>query len=272
MRKVTSSHIHFLGRVVGCWMVSSAFAWPGIIFTDNFDSSARAPTQNGASWGGNRRTAVSASQASSGNYSLEFTFEGGPSGADAFAEQRISLPPRPAYWFKYRLYIPQNYAHRTQATEGTNNKFLAVYRDPYGAPGFQVNFSLQPNGNGGSHLDAHHYRDGREQRIRRAANDFITSSDRGKWIEIVAEIRVPSSPSAYDGVMRLTKNGQVVASITDLGSWGGEGMNYIDEAYFLGWANSGFDQTTLMYIDDVEISDTPFGTTTPSPPTNVIVR
>jgi hypothetical protein len=266
MRKDHRFDFRFLSSVAVLSLASSA-ATSATIFTDSFENGSLASAQNGASWGGSRDTAISTSRYFSGQSSLQFTFEAGPLGDDAFSEQRINLPRRSAYWFHYKLFIPSNYHHRSDGA--SNNKFLAVYRAPYQTPGYQVNFSLQPNGAGGSNLDIHHYRNGSEQKVRRVATNFITDADRGKWMDVIAEIRVPSSSTAYDGVMRLTKNGSVVASVTDLGAWGGTDANYIDQAYFLGWSNSGFNDTTVMYIDDVVISDTPIGAVVPRAPTNV---
>lgn len=242
------------------------------LFTDGFEKGTLDRTaQNGVSWIASQATAVNNGQAASGQYSLRFSFAGVPRGEDSFAEQRIALPSKPAYWFKYKLYVPANYAHRSDSY--SNNKFLAVYQSPYQKEnsGFQVNFSLQPNGSGGSNVEVHHYNNGSEGPVRwDVVKNFISDADKGKWMDLIAEVRVPASASSADGIMRLWKNGQQVVNITNLASWGGSGKNYIDQAYFLGWANSGFDQTTLMYIDDVQISDTPFAAgPTPNPPTNV---
>lgn len=247
-------------------------ATAGTLFTDGFEAGTLDRTaQNGVRWIDSQATAVSNGQSAAGQYSLRFTFDGVPRGEDSFAEQRIALPSRPAYWFRYKLYIPANYAHRSDSY--SNNKFLAVYQSPYQKEnsGFQVNFSLQPNGSGGSNVEVHHYNNGSEGPVRwDVVRNFISDTDKGKWMDIIAEVRVPASATSSDGIMRLWKNGVQVVNITNLASWGGSGKNYIDQAYFLGWANSGFDQTTLLYIDDVQISDTAIDAgTVPNPPTNV---
>jgi hypothetical protein len=267
----TFSRKRTLTAVLAALALSTA-ATGATLFTDGFEAGTLNRTaQNGVSWINSQATAVSNTQAASGQYSLRFTFAGVPRGEDSFAEQRIALPSRPAYWFRYKLYIPTNYAHRSDSY--SNNKFLAVYQSPYLKEngGFQVNFSLQPNGSGGSNVEVHHYNNGSEGPVRwDVVRDFVSDADKGKWMDLIAEVRVPASATSSDGIMRLWKNGQQVVNITNLASWGGSGKNYIDQAYFLGWANSGFDQTTLLYIDDVQVSDTPISAgTVPNPPTNV---
>ncbi len=260
-----------IGALILGGTMSSTAARSATLFSDGFESGRLDASQNGISWTSSESTAVSSDRAFSGTRSLKFTFEAGGLGDDAFAEQRVRLPQRGEYWFKYRLYIPTNYTHRSD--EPSNNKFLAVYRSPYTDPGFQVNFSMEPSGNGGSNLDVRSYNNGSEGRSRALSSNFISTADRGTWIEVIAQVKVPTSSTSADGVMKIWKNGTQMGNITNLASWGGSGENYISEAYLLGWANSGFSQETLMYIDDVVIADSAFDApVTPNPPTAVTVR
>jgi hypothetical protein len=271
------------GAHVAAFTFAAAFAMSlsnaTTLFTDGFESGNLSHTENGVAWIDSQSVAVTSSVAASGKYSLQFNFAGVPDGQDSWAEQRISLPQRSDYWFKYKLYIPTNYYHRTQTYEA-NNKFLAVYQAPYlkTNTGFQVNFSLEPNGSGGSDVEVHHYNGGVEGPVQLVYRNFITDVDKGKWMELIAEVKVPTSATSNDGVMKLWKNGQQVVNITNMASWGGTGKNYIDQAYFLGWSNSGFTQSTALNIDDVQIADsqltsgTAAGAVTPNPPTNVTVQ
>jgi hypothetical protein len=70
--------------------------------------------------------------------------------------------------------------------------------------------------------------------------------------------KVPSTISARDGVAELWKNGATIMSNKTLNSGGtSAALNNMDECYILGWANSGFTQETVMYVDNVVFSDTP---------------
>lgn len=245
-----------------------------LYFYDDFDGSFG--QQTGVTWGEGVRTTVavpsypngSCAITTSGN-ALRFAYQAAADGADSFAEQRLALTENATdIWIKFDLFIPCNYVHRSQADGGVNNKFFAIYRDPYGVPGFQVNFSLSPNvGNDRSELELHYYYNGVEQGIITTNDsdlsppdfvlpDFIVvGQDRGRWHRIVLRVKVPTGDNTNDGVMQLWKNGTQFVNITRLNSWGGTNANYIDEAYILGWANSGFAQETVFYVDDIIISN-----------------
>lgn len=267
MKNETFSGYRRFYRLISVLVAALMWSVPapaGVLFSDGFESGSFASSQNGISWGGGNSTSVSSQRAYNGRYSLRFTFESGRSGDDAFAEQRIRLPQRNEYWFKYRLYIPSNYHHRSDGA--SNNKFIAVYRDPYSSPGFQINLTLYPNSSGGSDVRVHYYNNGSEWSPRSIASKFIDAADKGAWMEVVVQVKVPSSSSSNDGIVRLWKNGKLVGGVTDLASWGGSGENYISEAYLLGWANSGFNEETVLYIDDVAIGDGPFDAGAPQTP------
>jgi hypothetical protein len=244
------------------------------IFSDNFDTGATAAAQNAASWQAPTSTvAVTKSTAASGCCSLGFTYGGSAIGGQGMAQATLAVPQRTTYWFQYKLFVPSNYYHRNN-DGASNNKFLAVYAMPYSNPGFQINLSTEPNGSGGSNLDVHYYNNGSEQTPVAAATNFIGSGDLGKWMSLVIQVAVPSGSSSQNGIVNVWKNGQQVVNITNLASYGGA-SNFINEVYFLGWANSGFTATTVLNIDDLVVADTPLtgtstGTSTP-PPTSTVV-
>ncbi len=88
---------------------------------------------------------------------------------------------------------------------------------------------------------------------------MLTQAERGTWHHFVAHVRVPASATSNDGVIQLWKDGALIADYQTFDMYGGDGENYMDEAYLLGWANSGFAETTVFYIDNVVIADTPIG-------------
>jgi hypothetical protein len=237
--------------------LGSGHSMAGVLFEDGFESGNRRTAMNGFYWGGSTdNVRPTTSRALTGNYSLEFPFAGVPSGQDSFEEQRIHFgKPYTELWFKYDLYIPSNYVHRRN--EGDNNKFFAIFNNSY-RPGFQVNFSLYPDyrtNSGGSNIVIHYFRNGVEQPYIDEEVPFIRSADLGKWHRIVMHFKVPTTLNTSDGVMEIWKNGELIISKRNLASNGTSGLNYMDEAYILGWANSGFSQTTYMYVDNFVISD-----------------
>ena len=248
-----------------------------ILFQDGFESGNLNHTQNNIRWSpGGARTSISTTRVRSGVRSLEFSFEAAANGQDSFSEHRIMLNPGVGYtdlWIRYDLYVPANYYHRTQS-DSANNKFFALFRDPYTSPGFQVNFSTEPNGSGGSNIDVRYFNNGLGQgsRSQASADNFLTSTDAGRWHNIIMHFKVPTGQNTNDGVMQLWKNGSEIINITDLASWGGSGMNYFDQAYVLGWSNSGYAQQTDFYVDNFVISDTPLGVNPPGAPGSINVQ
>lgn len=248
-------------------------AWAAPLFQDGFESGTLDHTDNGVSYGSSVYTTVSNERARTGQFALRFEFEGGATGEDAWAEQRLSFPDQTELWVAYDLFVPDNYHHRTESG-ASNNKFLAIYRAPYTDPGFHLNWSVNPDGNGGSNLALHRYRNGIEQSSRPPTDDLgvgvITAEDRGQWIHIEAFIRVPSSADSEDGVMRMWKDGTLVTDETALNNYGGDDENYFNELYLLGWSNSGFDEDTIVYIDNLTLSERSLAA--PKPPRNPTLR
>jgi hypothetical protein len=259
-----------LSALAGACVLASTTIHAGVIFTDNFDTGSTAGPQNGAAWRAPTSTVqVSSAQSFTPSYSLQFTYAGVASGQDGMAQATMDLPQRSEMWFHYKLYIPSNYVHRSDGA--SNNKFLAVYAAPYQTPGFQINLSTEPNGSGGSNLEIHHYNNGSEQTVVPAASNFIATPDLGKWMDLVIQVRVPTSGSSANGIVAVWKNGKQITNVTNLQAYGGS-SNYINQCYFLGWANSGFANTTYLYIDQLTIADSSLlsntqPTNTPDPPT-----
>ena len=259
----------FIYGVLTLLSLSSQLASAEALFTDGFESNDLSHSEGGVSYGASESASVSDALPRTGNYSLRFRYSAAASGQDSFSEQRVGYSNTSELWIKYDLFIPANYNHRND-TGPDNNKFLAIYRNPYRTPGFQVNWSLSPNGSGGSNINLHRYRNGEEQSTISPAggigNDFITSADHGNWIQIIARVKVPSSSSANDGIMQMWKgtwNGSAwshtqVTNETTLDCYGGDNENYMSELYLLGWSNSGYTEETIFYIDNVEINDAPF--------------
>jgi hypothetical protein len=254
---------------IGISIVFSTLLCADNLFTDGFESGDLSHTENGVAYAYGTNTSVSTENKLEGDYALRFRYKAAADGKDSFSEQRLRYPQTNELWIKFDIYIPTNYVHRTQ-NGASNNKFLAIYRNDYRDPGFQVNWSLNPNGTGGSDLSLHRYRNGAEQEAISPSGgigkDFLSADDLGKWINIIAHVKTPSNESANDGVMQMWKNGVLVCDENELNNYGGQNENYMDELYLLGWSNSGFAEDTIFFIDNIVIDNKPF--VRPKSPTN----
>lgn len=240
------------------------------IFQDNFDSGKLDHTENGAQWGGantgdDDSVQLTTERAKSGTHSLKFTFGGGATGDDAFSEQRFK--PGKAYsdvWYQFDLYVPTNYYHRKDYP--ANNKLMAIYKDPY--PGaFHILLQMTPNGDeGGSRIGWHDHTHPDTYPV--SGYDFITPEDRGKWFTVTVRIKAPTTTSSNDGIVQLWKNGKQMLDVNNaVGT-----ATVTDSMYILGWANSGFSQTTSLHIDNFIFSNTPIAAKAPTAPANLVVQ
>ncbi len=234
----------------------------GVLFSDSFESGDLSGSENGITWEGQVSTYVTTDNANSDTHSLAFKFSAKPDGEDSFSEQRFKLG---AYytdiWISYDLFIPENYYHRSQS-ESTNNKgYLYLWSGDYGNPdGPGMGPNLWPNGDGSSNHSFYMWGPGLDKHIWDAAPESILLSDRGQWIKIVCHYKYATA-AANDGVAEIWKvySDDTVTKIQDIqnGSWYVKGQQGFTTGYLLGWANSGFDEETIFYVDNFVVSTEP---------------
>jgi hypothetical protein len=96
-------------------------------------------------------------------------------GEDSFQEQRVRFGR--AYnemWVSFDLYVPTNYQHRNDSP--SNNKFFAIFNNNYN-PGWQLNFSLTPDGSQGSRVGIYYYGNGVNQQVDAHSHAFQGALD-----------------------------------------------------------------------------------------------
>ena len=110
----------------------------------------------------------------------------------------------------------------------------------------------------------------------------IVTDDKGHWMTIVIHVKYASA-SNDDGITEVWKTNwhgdtEKLMNIHD-GPWystapDGTKARGFDQGYFLGWANSGFAEETVFYMDNVTFSTDPLSndyvpvnTAAPKPPT-----
>lgn len=255
-------------------LACAQYAAAGVLLQDDFESGGLYKLQTGTGrWGESNAGSgdsvrVNTILPKTGNYSLQFVFGGGPTGADAWAEQRFELGGKHAeVWVKYDLYVPSNYYHRPDVP--SNNKaFVHLWSGDYNTgKGLGGGFEIQADGAGGSIIDFHPFRpDSSHLRDTIRGGKGIEPSDRGKWVEFICQIKAASS-SNNNGIARVWKTPQggtkkLIFERTDVKLYNADG-NFFERGYLLGWANSGFTNTTTLYIDNVVISNSAIGASGP---------
>jgi hypothetical protein len=239
------------------------------IFEDGFETGSHAPSSGGFAWGAARAGAdthgyddvlVSSKISHSGSYSLEFLF-GGDEDGQAWAEQRFGFTEaQTEVWLEYYLYVPDGtegwsaaFAHRVTTHDG--NKFFALWGGTYEGSDSKVLLSYRygdagpesrlypitmlPQGWTRSHYEYEYYN--------------IFEGLRGTWIQYRIYVKSDTAPAAGDGVLRVWQNGALRIDFTGTTSKTGASNVSFRNGYLLGWANSGFDEDTRIFIDDFKV-------------------
>jgi len=188
---------------------------------------------------------------------LKFTFIGNSSSTvDATSEARFDLGAiYTDISIEYDLFIPTNYSHVVPSDRADNNKFFRLWQKTYGdiTTGNQLGASMLAN-SGGSVLgtDYQMFPGWGTSTAIVQYKSFITSADLGKWHTIKIWVKSGASLGDY-GFIKIYKNGNLI--IEDKGlpviNKLTQGWRY---GYILGWSNSGFRQTTNLYVDNVVMS------------------
>jgi len=229
---------------------------------------------SGGTWNSAEKVTVSSSVARTGSYAAKFHFPGNTDlAADAWAELRFDLAKlNTEVWFQYDLYIPSNFKHRNPSGPG-NDKFLRLWGTIYDDVE-KVGLSTFPN-NGYSSISGE-WNDkvlgltngGGMTAYPPSSSNAITASDVGTWVTY--KIYAKQSTSSSNGTLKLWKNGTLILDATNkINNYTSSETHAFRYGYILGWSNSGYDQDTDFYLDNVVIatqeSDLP-GTKAPMPP------
>lgn len=236
-------------------------------FSDGFEA-GKLTNANGFKWTSATHTSVSDERSYKGRYSLRFEFPGGPIGTDSWSEQRFDMGRYVSeLWIEYWLYVPANFICRDNPPNGA--KLLNLWRDIYSdvAGGtWRISFGY---GNG---------RCGKATLIDLGSSrwDFNSWASNGPWSEGIQRpdwlggdgpivlgawnhvrfyTRAASGRQAEDGKARIYMNGKLLINYERARFYNYYGMPVdasLRNGYFMGWSNSGFDEMTVFYIDDVK--------------------
>lgn len=221
-----------------------------VLFSDDFEAGNLSKRVGNASWNASTSVSVATDQAVSGRYAARFTFNGSSSiSEDAFAELRFDVGAlQQSLWIQYKLFVPSNYVHRN-GDGATNNKLIRLWGADYGDVE-KVGYSMWArSGMSSVATDWNYNGQGIGPKDGEYSN-FITSADLGRWMTI--KIFVQAATSSRLGTMKLWKNGQLIIDDSNkINNYWSSNPHAYRYGYLLGWSNTGFTNTTYMYIDDV---------------------
>ncbi|HEV2734809.1 MAG TPA: hypothetical protein VGV85_08210 [Longimicrobiaceae bacterium] len=254
------------------------------VFSDGFDTGARSPQQNGYGWTFTQNGAdgdavgISSTVARTGAYSMKFTYGGNANLCDdAFSEQRFTLGENlPEAWFEYYVFIPAGgtaagtkFYHRspTCAAENdanginSNNKFFALWDVDYIDKDVRVMVEYRRSKTA---ADGDSYMYGMWCSDTRVCSDWgwpghlwdpaFTDAMKGRWVQVRIHAKVADSKATANGLLEVWVDGALRINMKnlDLAASAG-GNNWFRNSYLMGWSNSGFNQTTAVYLDDFKI-------------------
>lgn len=240
------------------------------------------------SWFDNFGTAVSSEQAYAGTRSLKVPFEGYP---EEVKELWYGFDVNKAeVWIHYRIFIPPNYTivdsdPSSALALGGSDKEWVLCSDGYSTnyPTLILGRYFQRRTEDGGdpiipptkvfqlgNMSATDITGVRE--FTALPNDsaayekeclFDLAVDLGTWQRRILHLKMPTSAVSNDGVCEYwnTKANGITYKVVDIqdGAWYGAnlnstGGNYVNRGYVLGSNNSGFDEETDFFIDDVIFS------------------
>lgn len=267
--------------LLACSVFLAEQSYARTLFIDDFETGSRSNEINGYGWGAvdagagaDAKPQVSKDIAHSGNYSLKFTYGGGPDGDDAWSEQRYQLGEnRNEVYIQWYQYFPDGteglgakWRHR-QSSGPDNNKFLKLWADKYRGYTVTTGIITYPGGNNGEDLCYISY--GTNMRGDVGTGGYPPATKiipLGRWVKFQYHAKTATSAN-NDGVIQLWMDDELIIDQQHLDMYPIGGVeNFLRHGYIQGWSNSGFDQTTSTYIDDFQISDTYIGGNPPSAP------
>ncbi len=246
------------------------------LFSDNFESYAVGAQPSGSPWLSNGifpGVNVTDTIAASGNKSLEFIFKGTSNCTDSTEEANFDLGQvYPNLWFDSWWYFPNGtddlgsarYYNRDQAfcgSEGSNNnKFIDFWGTQLSNPGDSraaynyVLFCMQlwrENSNFISGIDLL-----LNQNYVIPDYNLVTNSTVGHWVRVRTYMKSSSGYGVHDGGFKLWVGNNLIWNITNedtsYSTAYSLGMRY---GYLMGWSNSGFNNETHVYLDNVSWYD-----------------
>ncbi len=237
------------------------------IFSDGFESGDLEGAEGGSWYGGVRR-GVSDEFARTGTYALRFDYPGNEDLAvDSFSEVRATFAGNdaPEIWLEWWLFVPANYEHR-DGDGGDNNKFVIVGYDDKLHGGWQepggwtTRMEVLPDSAEGAHSRGRIVYGNESTGFSseydlddRRPSGVISDRDRGRWVRYGFHVRLAESIEVRDGEVALYKDGELMAENLGVPLAGFDFANPINCFELMGWANSGFDEDTVFYIDDVRV-------------------
>lgn len=237
-------------------------------FSDDF-SGGVIHNANGFTWGGNAQGKLSTDIAYVGTHSMKFSF--GPQepggGSHWWSEQRFTMGRNlKEIWVEFYLYYPDGtegfsapYFHKQAAP--SNNKFFRLWGGTHSTEDYgrfnKVGMSTQNYGS--TQIGFEYTREiwgsgigfgGQLIPWAHQVTDYL-----GRWLQIRMHYKHVSAPFAKDAVWQLWVDGVLKINNQNMDQKWDPDIQHWSVGYIMGYDNSGFDQTTHIYLDAFKFYD-----------------
>lgn len=250
-----------------------------LLFVDRFIGGVRAPPQNGVGYtstNGPEPILIVPDATSSSGFAMRLAYRGVPAGQDSFTEQNGRLGELPEVFICTTYRIPANYFHRDD-TGPDNNKGLRLFggmragasRDSaYQHSSAKAGYSTLPHATtspayGTSDIIITEFGTTEGSTGNYGTGPWV------KWFQADSIIKIglyaksgtvtgTTNPLSGQGIVRIWRNGHKVYDRADLPIGITGANNKFQYFYFTGWANSGFAETTYIYVHEFIVARQPF--------------
>lgn len=219
-----------------------------------------------------------------GANSLRFRYAAGAN----WSEQRYDLGKGyPEIWISYWIRVPTNYK-RGLGSSNVNNKWFDILMGPMSqySNGTVSRIEMQdwPGSSNSMNINIA-FRNGSDGKYKNSNmySQFVTPADAGKWMHLVYQLRASATTSTTDGIIRMYRRWEnetgytLINELVNLNVGIGAGSvssGYLGwgSGYFMGYANSPYNNDTEWLIDDFIVSDTSLFLNPPKPPSSITVN
>ena len=266
-------------------MLFSAAGQSEVVFQDSFESGGLDAKSGGSFWRSAVSTRVSAEKASDGDYAAKIQFRGNSNlRRDSNGYMKFHLGQElPDVWMRYDLFVPDNYEQRIPSDSRHENKgFVTLWggheSNPFSSSALRSGVSFWPlaakqssaESAGDSYATANYSSNGKtmphigHDQPATVIDADESNGDAGKWMSVYINVKAADA-GAKNGRIAVWRcaapcgfssldesNALFVAS--DLGN-SHSNVSGFDRGYLFGWAATGFDENTELYVDNVVIAD-----------------
>lgn len=261
--------------IVFIFLLIPCLSWGATYLSDSFESGNLTSSEGIGSWTGfeyrsGDAGALSTDMAHTGTYSAKFTFTGNASLEDDAQSQLVFNFGQniQEFWLQYYVFFPSNYDIR--ATGGSDNtKLFVIWGDSYSTDPLAMGMEMENDERAGFKAYVAGYPAalscaGLFGYVPGGLRWTLESGDKNKWIKF--KFHVKRDSGAGDGMFEMWVDDVKEIELLNQSFAGAPcSPNYWRHGYLMGWSNSGFTETTNVYIDDVVIADADPGDETPTP-------